>query len=170
MVDIWSVGWLHFDTLRFTCWPGFTAMELHSGFKAGSAELLLSAGSQQCSSDCLFESICRMSATSCDSVLTSRGAPKGCQPLLRSWSGYDICCFSSPWPPQHCTRKGSAAVTGVSLAQSGLGAPHAAGEGNGINLQYYHTGMGMSPQKQLCAQVQPPDWPCCKCSRLLTLK
>lgn len=49
-----------------------------------AAKLLVSAGSQQCSSDCLFETICRMSATSCDS---SPGAPKGCQTLLISWSG-----------------------------------------------------------------------------------
>lgn len=72
----------------------------------------------------------------------TQGVP---QPLLISWSG--ALWFSSPWPPQHW--KALLLLRGVSLAQHGFGAPHAAGEGNGIILQHSPTCMGVSPQ--LCA-------------------
>lgn len=100
MCGYWgSSTWIHWDSEA-----GLDSLPWSStlGLKQDPAELLLSAGPQYCSSHCLAEAICRMSATSSDNVFLSRGAPKGCQPLLMSCSAF--------LPPGHHTRKGSAAA------------------------------------------------------------
>lgn len=93
MCGYWgSSTWVHWDSqagLDSLPWS-YTL-----GLKQDPAELLVSAGSQQCSSHCLAESICRMSAMSCECVHISWGT------LLTSCSAF--------LPPGHHTMKGSAA-------------------------------------------------------------
>lgn len=144
-------------------------MKLHSGFKAGCCKApgfsRISAGSQQCSSDCLFETICRTSGTGCDSP---RGAPEGCQTLLLSWSGDRW--FSSPWPPQHCTMKGSAAGERGQLRPARSWGSTLSRRGK----RHYPTVLshlyGSVPTKAALCPDTAPDRPCYKCSRLVTLK
>lgn len=87
-------------------------------------------------------------------VTVLMGHPRGAK--LCSYPGLEAASFlplghhsTAPW-------KALLLVSGVSSDQHGFGAPHSAGEGKGIILQYSHACMGVSPQMQLCAQIQPP--------------
>lgn len=72
--------------------------------KQDSAKLLVSAGSQQCSSDCLSETICRMSASSCARVHLV-GHPRSAN--LCSYPGLETAAFLPLG--HHSTMKGFAA-------------------------------------------------------------
>lgn len=121
------------------------------GLKQDSAELPVSAGSQQCSSDCLFETICRMSATSCDCVQIlwgTQGVPTSAHILV--WRL--LVFFPLATTALHHERL---CCWGVSLAQHGCGVSHTAGEGNAIILPYSHPCMAVSPQSSSVTNTIP---------------
>lgn len=126
-------------------------MKLHSGIKAGFWKAPGSSRMPAVQQSLLgwnhLQSECHELGQCVHISWGTQGVPSSAHILL--WS--PLLFFplaTTPW-------KALLLVRGVSLAQHGFGALHAAGEENGIILQFSHTCMGVSPQTQLCAQILP---------------
>lgn len=107
VVDVWLVGWLHFDTqihmLALTHCHEVTLMfkKFKVGFCRAPGFSRISAVQQQLLVWNHLQNECH-ELWQC--VHISWGATASAHILV--WSPL----FSSPWPPQHCTMKGSAAA------------------------------------------------------------